>query len=291
MGIESSVGNDSVRVERNLIAPGEPPGWVRRTGHAMRRILPASSVRAWEWSVSCDNRLAVTACLNRRLLAEELWAVDADLTDDPQRHAVLGEMRKIPCLRHMLRVDDQAGLSLYIERDWEPELIGQLARLFRAGSALVPRIEALTGACDLSVGCAGIHWRPRLPPRLRFYLIWQAGTGSDWRRIWTSLASHFEKQGCSREFEGLSLLLNETRDAFLINMEAHHDTVCYKLEIPDVASATVERLIAGMGKRLHAPANAMALAGQPLRYLGIRLNPGQRSEMTCYFGLPDFQGA
>lgn len=251
--------------------------------------IPVSHVRAVEWSLDYDSTVAVTACLKKRAQPKILDNIARSTHLPAFAHEQLMETLNLPCWRHMLRVDSKGGIGLYIERDWDPDLLNAVSRWFASPEYLAKRALELVETEMFVVAGVGIHWKSSGETRFRIYNV-SIAPRSRWNALASLLTDFIESSvnGFDKSIAGQ--LLERPRRACVVNLEDCAGQPGVKLEIPDVEWTEISgSSIFGVKKSMRQAIEAYS--GSSLRYLGVRFKPGQSPTATLYFPVSEFRSA
>lgn len=247
-------------------------------------IIPNKSVRRMEWSIDYDGTIGLTACLNseipERMLVRISRSIQLPLAARQQAMAMLD----LRCWRHTVRVDSRSGLSLYIERDWEPHILRALCSWFDSSQTLVESALEFVSRSSFVVAIVGIHWQQQMKPRLRLYVVANPAP-----RCWTTCAEELSdlidmiQGGCDAFY--VQRLLSKPRRACLINLEALDNHVGIKMELPDVSRSELDFLL-NSRKPSITLGPLLPSSHDKLTYLGIRFRYGKPVSSTLYFNAP-----
>ncbi len=242
--------------------------------------IPKQAIRRMEWVVDYDGTVGLTACLNSEITRQSLAGISRSIKlpilADQQAMAMLD----LRCWRHTVRVDSRKGLSLYIERDWEPHLLRALCSWFDSSRALADSAIDFTSRSDFVVAIVGIHWRQQGSPRLRLYVVATPPHG-EWRMCMEELSSILPTTQAGCEAPYLAQLLRKPRRACLINLEALDSHIGFKIELPDVTRCELTPLL-NLSKPSTMLAALLPTTCDRLTYLGIRFRNGKPTSSTFY---------
>jgi hypothetical protein len=241
--------------------------------------IPPYALRCLEWGVGANHSLFATAILHGPLRKSYLHAI---LADGAVARRVRGEamaILEIPCLRHMVRLDSEGGLSLYLERDCSPGFIRAFCTWFGIPPDFADEAWALIGPGFATITGLGLHWHHG-QPRLRVY-----GVGDPARAVWTTMADtltgflsrHLDADGMATA----AVLLARPRRCCLVNLEHMRGRMSAKIEIPDLSTAELPRFLPP-GVRIPTLVQVHRHARR-LRYVGVRLVRGEAPKATYYF--------
>lgn len=243
-------------------------------------ILPGSLLRRREWSISSDLQVAVTACLYRTLPVNSAVALLSKLKLTRDESEQFLAMLFFPCWRHMLRIDQAGGLSFYLERDWEQQLLMTVSGWFGVSSGPAELLKELNKKFDCVPAGIGIHWRPNAEIRLRLYAVLSARAIASGRKA-RSIFSFISEQFRCVIPAWVDELIGRPRRALVLNVEERSGLLVIKLEIPDVGWPELSAVAELSGN--DAIALFRSKPPRKLSYVGIRLGSKAEPEKVTFY--------